>query len=122
MLPWVKKVSIAVIAAISLAAAAITMSAPANAQRFHGGGFHGGGFHGGGFHGGGFPGGFHGGGFRGGFHHGGWRGFGPGFVGGLALGAIATAPYYDYGCGPAERVVGYDAWGQPIVQVVDSCW
>jgi hypothetical protein len=118
MLSWIKTASIAGAAAIVLAAATVTTSAPANAQRF-GGGFHGGGFHGGGFHGG-----FRGGGFHGGWRGGGWRGFGPGFAGGLALGAIATAPYwgYDNGCGPVERVVGYDAWGQPLVQVVDSCW
>ena len=110
---WIKKISLAGVAAIALAAAVVTTSAPAQAQRFHGGGFHGGGWHGGGWHGG----------WRGG----GWRGFGPGFVGGLALGAVATAPYwgggyYDYGCGPVQRVVAYDGWGRPIVRVVDSCW
>src|SRR4051812_39932311 len=58
---------------------------PASAQR----GMHGGGFHGGGFHAGSFRGGWHGGGWRGR----GW-GWGPAVAGGLAFGALATAPYW----------------------------
>jgi len=118
MLHWVKKASIAGVAAIALTAATVATSAPANAQRF--GGFRGGGFHGG----------FHGGGWHGGGWHGGWRGgrgwgWGPAIVGGVALGALATAPYwggygYGYGCGPYGQVVRYDAWGRPVV--VDNCW
>ena len=57
-------------------------------------------------------------------HRGGW--VGPAVVGGLALGAFAaaTAPRYGYGYGyggyygcPRE-VVGYTAWGRPIVRRV----
>jgi hypothetical protein len=85
---------------------------PASAQR----GMHGGGFHGGGFHAGSFRGGWHGGGWRGR----GW-GWGPAVAGGLAFGALATAPYwggYAYDCGPG--VVRYDYYGNPIV--VDGCY
>jgi hypothetical protein len=57
---------------------------------------------------------------------GGW--VGPAVVGGLALGALAASrPYYGYGGGyygygggygcPRE-VVGYTAWGRPIVRRV----
>ena len=71
---------------------------------------------------------------RWGGHHG-WYGggFGPGFVGGLALGAFAAgAPYY-WGGGPyyggyyaggcylRRRVVGYTSWGRPIVRAVRVC-
>jgi len=58
------------------------------------------------------------------YRHGGW--VGPAVVGGLALGALAATaprPYYGYGyygggydC-PRE-VVGYTAWGRPIVRRV----
>jgi hypothetical protein len=62
----------------------------------------------------------------------GWRGgrrgwgWGPGIVGGLALGAIATAPYWDtgyygydaYDCGPS--VVSYGPWGATYVS--DGCY
>lgn len=100
MLAWIKKASIAGIAAIALTAATIGTSVPANAQRFHGG------F--GGFHGG---------------WHGGWRGggWGPAIAGGLALGAVAAGPW-GWGCGPVRRVVGFDPWGRPIVRWVDRCW
>jgi hypothetical protein len=102
---------------IGLAAAAamvlaVSASSPASAQRGFGHGFHGGGFHGGGFHGA-----FRGGGWRGG----GWgRRWGPAIAGGLAFGALAAAPYYydGYGCG--DRVVGYDAYGQPVI--ADRCY
>ena len=57
-----------------------------------------------------------------GWHRGGgW--VGPAIVGGLALGALAAAPRYGYGYGygyydcPRE-VVGYTAWGRPIVRRV----
>jgi hypothetical protein len=114
MMAWIKKATIVGLATMTLAAAAITTSVPANAQRV--GGFHGG-WHGGGWHGGGW----HGGGWRGR----GW-GWGPAIAGGIALGALAAAPYYgygygyDYGCG--QRVVGYDLYGQPIVRAVGDCW
>ena len=78
---------------------AISLSSPAFAQHWGGGGWHGGGgFHGGGggFHGGGFHGGggWHGGGFHGGgFYRGrGWGGPAIG-LGGLALGLGALGAY-----------------------------
>ena len=113
MLAWIKKASIAGIAAIALTAATIGTSVPANAQRFHGG-F--GGFHGG-WHGGGWGGGWRGGGWRGG----GW-GWGPALGAGLALGAVAAAGPWGWGCGPVRRVVGFDPWGRPIVRWIDRCW
>jgi hypothetical protein len=106
-----RTIGVAATAAIVLAVSSIS---PASAQRGFGHGFHGGGFHGGGFHGGGFR----GGGWHGGWGHRGW-GWGPAVAGGLAFGALATAPYYyGYGCG--DRVVGYDAYGQPII--ADNCY
>jgi hypothetical protein len=55
---------------------------------------------------------------------GGW--VGPAVVGGLALGALAATaprPYYGYGYsdgyyGCPREVVGYTAWGRPIVRRV----
>ena len=100
-----RRVALATTAAVVLAVSAV---GPASAQRGFGHGFHGGGFHGA----------FHGGGWRGGWGHRGW-GWGPAIAGGLAFGALAAAPYYDgYGCG--ERVVGYDAYGQPVI--ADNCY
>lgn len=68
---------------------------------------------------------------RGGHWHGG-GGFGPGFVGGLALGAVAASPYY-YGYGPYaydyayggdcyfQRRVFINSWGRRIVRHVRVC-
>jgi len=56
---------------------------------------------------------------------GGW--VGPAVVGGLALGALAASrPYYGYGyygdgC-VRNRVVGYNAYGRPIVRPVNVCY
>jgi hypothetical protein len=52
---------------------------------------------------------------------GGW--VGPAIVGGLAFGALAAAPRYGYGYGYGyygcpRQVVGYTAWGRPIVRRV----
>jgi hypothetical protein len=96
------------LAATAAIALAVAGTSPASAQRGFGHGFHGGGWHGGGWHGG-----WRGGGWR----HGGF--WGPAVAGGLAFGALAAAPYYyGYGCG--DRVVGYDAYGQPVI--ADSCY
>src|SRR3954469_16853993 len=76
-------------------------------------------------------------------HHGGWEhhgggGFGPGFVGGLPLGAFAAGPYYYggpryYGGGPyyaaagwggdcyTQRRVRYTPWG-PRIRFVRVCY
>lgn len=53
---------------------------------------------------------------RWGHRGGGW--IGPAVVGGLALGAIATAPYAygAYNC--PRQIVGYNQWGRPIVRRV----
>lgn len=61
------------------------------------------------------------------WHHG--FGFGPAFVGGLALGAVG-APYYyggpyaydyDPGCFIRHRVV-YDRWGHRFIRPVRVCY
>ena len=90
---------------------AVSAASPASAQRGFGHGFHGGGF-GGGFHGG----------FRGGGWRGGRWGWGPAAAAGLAFGAVAAAPYYydGYGYGCGQQVVGYDAYGQPVI--ADGCY
>jgi|SRR6476646_2963251 len=108
-----RNIGIALAATIALGFAT---AAPASAQ--HGWGGHGGGHWG---HGG---------------HWGG--GFGPGFVGGLALGAVAGYPYYGYSYGP-YAAYGYDGfyddglvcylrrhvvinrWGERIVRRVRVC-
>jgi hypothetical protein len=155
----IRKAALAAIPALAL-----MLGGVGSASAFgHGGGGHGGGFggHGGGFggHSGGFGGhsftgrSFSGGGSFGGhgfagrsfsgqrtFHAGGFRhrGFGRGaFIGGLALGAFAAAPYaygyydpydYDYGyggyygtdCYLVRRVV-INRWGDRIVRRVRVC-
>jgi hypothetical protein len=76
--------------AAAVALAVIGSAGAAQAQHWHGGGGH---WHGGGWHGGG--------------------GWGPGFVGGLALGA-AYGGYYGgpyYGYGGCYRRVFIDRWG-----------
>jgi hypothetical protein len=102
-----KKVGIAGVAALSLIGATLTASSPAEA-RYYGHRWGGGGW--------------------------GWGG--PAFVGGLALGALAARPYYGYGygypgyaayayddgCGVRRRVVGYTAYGRPIVRLVRVCY
>jgi hypothetical protein len=97
-------------AALAVGLASLAISSTADARI---GGFH----HYGGFHG---------------FHGGHWRGvgfgFAPAFAGALAFGAL-SAPYY-YGapvayyddCFPRPRIVGYTAWGRPIVRIVRACW
>ena len=107
-----KTVTLAATAALILAVGGISS---ASAQRGFGGGFHGAAFHGGGFRGGGFHGGWRGGGW-----HGRGFGWGPAIGAGVALGALATAPYWGgyYGCGQA--VVGYDDFGNPIV--TNTCY
>ena len=107
-----KKIGIAVVAALSIAMATVATSSSADARPFHGG-----------FRHGGFHGGFH--------HHRGFQrgfGFGPAFVGGLAFAGLA-APYawgpgYGYydDCVPRRRVVGYTPWGRPIVRFVRACY
>lgn len=113
-----KKISVAALAALSIATATVAISSSANARPFHGG-FHRGGIHHGGFHHGGFH--------RGGFHHGRFhRGFGfrPAFVGGLAFSALAAPYAWDYydDCAPRRRIVGYTPWGRPIVRLVNACY
>jgi hypothetical protein len=71
-------------------------------------------------------------------HHGGggWGGFGPGFVGGLALGAAVGGPYYGYGYAPysygygpyayagdcyIRRRVVINRFGERIVRRVRVC-
>jgi len=63
-----------------------------------------------------------------------WRGggwIGPAIIGGLALGAFAASrpyygyPPYGYDVGPCvleRRIVGYTAWGRPIVRRVRVCY
>jgi hypothetical protein len=112
MRPYLKTLGITAVAALSLAITSIASSDSANARPF--GGMHHGGFH----HG------FHGG-------HFGHRGFGvgPRFGGALALGAVATAPYWYHrpvalydDCVVRRRIVGYTYWGRPIVRVKRICY
>ena len=110
-----RSLKIPALAATAALAIGLGGISPASAQHFRGGfgGVHGGGFHGGGWHGGGW----HGGGWRGR----GW-GWGPGIAAGVALGTLATAPYWGgygyYDC-PAT-VVGYDGFGNPILS--NACY
>jgi hypothetical protein len=118
MRSYLKHTAVAALSAVTIAGACVATSTDVQARPF-GGGFHGG-----------WHGGFHGGGWRGGFHRGwgGW-GFAPVFAGALAFGALAAAPYYyGYGaypyddCALRRRIVGYTAWGQPIVRLVRACY
>ena len=71
------------------------------------------------------------GGYHGGYHRGGY-GIGAGIATGLALGAIGGAYYGGYGYGPGygyynngcirHRVVGYTAYGRPILRPVNVCY
>jgi hypothetical protein len=67
------------------------------------------------------------GGYHGGYHRGGF-GIGAGIATGLALGAIGGAYYGGYGPGYynngciRNRVVGYTAYGRPIVRPVNVCY
>jgi hypothetical protein len=89
----VKKIGVSALAVLSLAAATLATSSSAEARYWHRG----------------------------------WRGgwVGPAVVGGLALGALAASrPYYGYydgGCYFRRSVVGYNAWGAPIVRPVRVC-
>lgn len=111
-----KKMGLAALAALSIAGATLVTSSDAEARWRGGGGYHHGGY--------------------GGYHRGG-GGFGPGFVGGLAIGALASRPYgYGYGGGYGaygggygynngcirRRVVGYNYYGRPIVRAVNVCY
>jgi hypothetical protein len=95
-----KKVGVAAVAALSLAGATLATATSAEARYF---GHHG---------------------WRGGF---GWGG--PAFIGGLALGSLAAAPYYaaaypvygGYGGCVLERRVRYSPWG-PVVRRVRVCY
>ncbi|MBN8919147.1 MAG: hypothetical protein J0H62_00220 [Rhizobiales bacterium] len=133
-----RKLGVVAVAAATIAGSIATTSVNAEARPGGGGGFRGGGG-GGGWHGGGGfrgGGGWHGGGFRGG----GWRGgggwgWGPGIVGGLALGALAASPYYGYGgyggyygYGPGyyggcwtERQRVIDRYGRVFIRPVRVC-
>jgi|1185.fasta_scaffold2018573_1 hypothetical protein len=106
---YLKNIGVAALAALSIATASVATSSSASAQR----GFHGG--------------------WHGGWHGGGWgrgAGWGPAIAGGVALGALATSPYwysapvagYYDDCFPRRRIVGYTAWGRPIVRVVRACY
>lgn len=56
-----------------------------------------------------------------GHHHGGF-GIGAGIATGLALGAVGAGYYgYNNGC-IRNRVVGYNAYGRPIVRRVNVCY
>ena len=70
-----------------------------------------------------------------GHYGGGWGWGGPALIGGLALGAALAAPRYGYGYGyPAysgyyggdcfvrRQVVGYTAYGNPIVRARQVCY
>jgi hypothetical protein len=96
MRTWIKKVGIAGLAAVSVAGATLATSSDAEAR------------------------------WRGGR---GWGWAGPAIVGGLALGALAASrpyaygyPAYDYDGCIRNRVVGYNAWGRPIVRPVNVCY
>jgi hypothetical protein len=129
MRTYFKRFVIAVFALAAIGTASLVTSDPASARP---GGFHGR-VHGG--HWGGHWGGHRGGHWGGhwGRHWGGhWRGpgfgFAPAFAGALAFGALAAPYYYGapvayYGdCFPRRRVVGYTAWGRPIVRIVRRCY
>ena len=104
----VKKVGIAALAGVSVIGATLASADPAEAR------------------------------WRGHHHHhrGGWGWGGPALIGGLALGAALAAPRYGYGYGyPAyaavsyggdcfvrRRVVGYTAYGNPIIRARRVCY
>ena len=107
MRSYLRKIGIAATAALTLAVTPVITSSSADARPF---GFH-----------------------HGGFHHGGWGhhgfGFGPALAGGLAFGALATAPYWYsrpvglYGdCVLRRRIVGHAYWGRPISRPVRVCY
>ena len=101
MAKTLKKVGVAVLAALSIAGATLATTTSAEA-RYFGHGWH-----------------------RGG----GWGWGGPAFVGGLALGALATRPYYAsaypvygaYGDCVVERRVRHTPYG-PVVRRVRVCY
>ena len=68
------------------------------------------------------------GGYHGGYYRGGGFGIGAGIATGLALGAVGGAYYGGYGPGYynngciRNRVVGYTAYGRPIVRAVNVCY
>ncbi len=102
----VKKLGMAVLAVCTIVGSIAATTTGAEARFRGGGGWHGGGFHGG-------------------------RGFGIGLgvASGLALGAYGAGYYgygpYPYGYGGGcirNRVVGYTAYGRPIVRPVNVCY
>jgi len=106
MRAYLKRLGIVAMSALSIAAASMATSSSAEAR--WGGGFS-----------------------HGGFHHFGHRGFGfgPALAGGLAFGALASAPYWYsspvglYGdCVLRRRIVGHTYWGRPIVRLVRVCY
>ena len=122
MRSYLKKLGLAAVAVVAMAATPVATSSTADARPGFRGSHHG--FHGGvrhhGFHG------FRHHGFRG---HWGHRRLGYGFAPAFALGAFASAPYW-YGrpvglygdCFPRRRIVGYTYSGRPIVRVRTVCY
>jgi len=106
----ISKTIIAGLAALAMSVGVVAETTTPAAAQWHGGGWHGGGWHGGGW-------GWRGGGWRGGgcwncgWNNGWW---GPAVVGGLALGAIATSPYWAGGGGGGCWALQptWDGWGR----------
>src|SRR5579862_5919505 len=88
-----RKILVALVAAATIAGAAVTTSGPAEAR--WGGGWHGGGWHGGGW-------------------RGGWGWGAGGFVAGALVGSALAAPYY-YGYGYPYGYYPYPYYGRPCV-------
>ena len=105
----ISKTIIAGLAALALSVGVVAETTTPAAAQWHGGGWHGGGWHGGGW-------GWRGGGWRGGCWNCGWNNgwWGPAVVGGLALGAIATSPYWAGGGGGGCWALQptWDGWGR----------
>lgn len=109
--------SLSIILLSAIIALTPTLSEAHGGFRGGGGGWHGGGGRGwgGGWGGRGYYGGYRGYGYRGGYYGGGWGaapwvGLGLGILGGVAAyNAYRSAPCY-------YRIVGYDAYGNPISQ------
>jgi hypothetical protein len=106
-----KKFGMAALAALTIAGTIAAGTTGAEAHYYGRGGYHGG--------------------YYGGYHRGGY-GIGAGIATGLALGAIGGAYYGGYGYGPGygyynngcirHRVVGYTAYGRPILRPVNVCY
>jgi hypothetical protein len=134
-----KKAALGAVAALTLGGAMLASTAPAEAQwrgGWHGGGWHGARWGGGAWRGGGW-------GYRPAYWGGHRRHWGggavaAGLVGGLALGALASRPYYyggyypygsyyapvAYGYGGdcwVERRVRINRWGERVVRRIQVC-